>query len=99
MNLDKVRLGDWDIEVIDQHLVFSFNGEKRMVISKDGNLHIKNDLVYLTNFPKESLDDLENFNKKRQEEWNKINDNWPYPIEFFMNIWQKIVKLFKKKNI
>ena len=96
--MDNIQLKNWSIEEIDEHLVFSFNGEKRMVLSKDGNLHIKNDLIYLSDFPKESLDDWETFHKKRQEEWDK-DDKWPYPIEFCTNIWQKTVKLFKKINI
>ena len=69
LNKMNIKLSNWSIEEIDDHLVFSFNGEKRMILSKTGDLHIKEDIVYCSKFTKEALDDWETYSKNLQEEW------------------------------
>ena len=61
------NLGKWDISSEEDNLTFLFNGEKKMVLTKNGQLHVKDDIIYLAKMSNEALDNWDDYSKKRIE--------------------------------
>jgi len=87
------KLEKWNIFEEEDNLVFSFNGEKRMIITSKGQLHIKDDIIYCAKFTKEALNDWDEYSKKRIKEEDKML----YPSEYVALQWKKLLKVLKKK--
>jgi hypothetical protein len=89
------KLEKWNISEEEDNLVFSFNGEKIMIITGKGQLHIKDDIIYLAKFSKEALDDWGGYSEKRKE---ILEDKMLYPSEYVVLQWKKLMKLIKKNK-